>query len=122
MPLVRIALKHGKAEAFHQAVSHSVHRALVETYAAPENGRLQIVTEHNSGELIHDPEFAGIGRSDDFIVIEVAASDTRTPEQKRAFYDRVANLLREAPGVRPHDLVIILIDVPKENWFFGHAD
>ena len=49
----------------------------------------------------------------------MTAEDTRSAAQKRAFYRRVVELLGTAPGIQPDDIVVNLIDVPKENWFVG---
>jgi 4-oxalocrotonate tautomerase len=42
-------------------------------------------------------------------------------ELKRAFYQRVAKDLAEL-GLRREDVVINLVEVPKENWSFGNGE
>ena len=34
---------------------------------------------------------------------------------------KIAELLAQAPGVRPEDVVISLVEVAKENWSFGNG-
>ena len=119
MPLVSISLGDGKSDDYRGAVAASVHRALVETFASAENDRMQIMTRSGSDVFRYDPKFAEVGRSADLVLIQVTAADTRSALQKRAFYRRVAELLGTAPGIGANDIVISLIDVPKENWFFG---
>ena len=46
----------------------------------------------------------------------------RTLEVKRAFYARVAALLKDELDVRPEDVLINLVEVPKENWSFGNGE
>jgi phenylpyruvate tautomerase PptA (4-oxalocrotonate tautomerase family) len=40
---------------------------------------------------------------------------------KKALYKRIAEHLAESPGVRPEDVFVNLVDVPKENWSFGNG-
>jgi hypothetical protein len=42
MPLVRISLRDGKAEAYRRAIGNAVHRAMVETINVPPLDRYQI--------------------------------------------------------------------------------
>jgi 4-oxalocrotonate tautomerase len=121
MPLVRIALRKGKSPEFRRAVSESIHRAMVETIKVPEQDRFQIITEHDESGLIYDPSYLGISRSDDVILIQITLNAGRTLEAKKALYARIAQLVREAPGVRPEDVFVSLIEVAKENWSFGNG-
>jgi 4-oxalocrotonate tautomerase len=121
MPLVRVALRKGKSPEFRRAVSESIHRAMVETIKVPEQDRFQIITEHDESGLIYDPSYLGISRSDDVILIQITLNAGRTLETKKALYARIAQLVREAPGVRPEDVFVSLIEVAKENWSFGNG-
>jgi hypothetical protein len=40
---------------------------------------------------------------------------------KKALYARIAGLLAEAPGLRAQDVLINLVEVPRENWSFGNG-
>jgi phenylpyruvate tautomerase PptA (4-oxalocrotonate tautomerase family) len=46
---------------------------------------------------------------------------TRTAEQKRALFRRIAELLGESPGIRPEDVFVTVLDAAKENWSVGHG-
>jgi phenylpyruvate tautomerase PptA (4-oxalocrotonate tautomerase family) len=122
MPLVRIALPAGKPPAYRKAVSQGVHRALVETFGVPEDDLFQVVTEHAPGTGIVRPKsYLGIEYSDDLILIQLTVSDTRSVEQKRQLFARIASRLAESPGLRPQDVFINLVEVRKENWSFGNG-
>jgi len=121
MPLVRIALRKGKSPEFRRAVSDGVHRAMVETIKVPEQDKFQIVTEHDETGLIYDPSYLGISRTDGVILIQITLNSGRTVEAKKALYARIAQLLREVPGVRPEDVFVSLVEVAKENWSFGNG-
>ena len=119
MPLVRIALRKGTKPEFRRAVSDSVHRAMVEAIKVPEQDRFQVITEHDESGLIYDPSYLGISRSDGVILIQITLNAGRTVELKKALFARIVQLLRESPGVRPEDVFVSLVEVPKENWSFG---
>ena len=58
---------------------------------------------------------------DNLVIIQITANDTRTTEQKQAFFARVAALLAENPGLRNQDVFINLVECKKENWSFGNG-
>lgn len=119
MPLVRIALRQGKPEAYRRAVGESVHRAMVEAINVPPLDRFQLITEHGQDELVYDPSYLDIERTDDVIFVQITLNAGRTTDQKRTLYARIVELLKDKPGVRPEDVLINLVEVPKENWSFG---
>jgi hypothetical protein len=92
----------------------------VETFDVPAKDRFQILTEHEPGDLVYDPEYLGIARSDGIVVINMTVSVGRTLEQKRALYRRMADRLTEV-GVRREDVWINLLEVSRENWSFGNG-
>jgi len=122
MPLVRISLRVGKSAAYRRALGEGVHRAMVETINVPPLDRFQVITEHSSDDLIYDPHYLDIQRSDDVVFVQITLNAGRTVDQKRALYARIAKLLAEKPGVRPQDVLISLVEVPRENWSFGNGE
>ena len=121
MPLVRIALRKGTTPEFRRKLSDSVHRAMVETIKVPELDKFQVISEHDADGLVYDPSYLGVARTDGVVFIQITLNGGRTVEVKKALYARIAGLLREAPGVRPEDVVISLVEVVKENWSFGNG-
>jgi len=121
MPLVRIALRKGTTPDFRRKLSDAVHRAMVETIKVPELDKFQVVTEHDAEGLVYDPSYLGVARTDGVVFIQITLNAGRTLEVKKALYARIAELLREAPGVRPEDVLISLVEVTKENWSFGNG-
>ncbi|HEY8258276.1 MAG TPA: tautomerase family protein [Gemmatimonadales bacterium] len=120
MPLVRIALPRHRAQQS-ATVGDCVHRAMVEAIAVPAQDRFQVVTEHPPTELIYDPSYLGIERSKDFLAIQITLNAGRSVDQKRALYARIADLLAQEAGFRKEDVMISLVEVPKENWSFGNG-
>jgi len=122
MPLVRISLREGKSAEYRRAIGDAVHRAMVETINVPAADRFQVITEHSPDNLIYDPSYLNIDRSDDVVFVQVTLNAGRTIEQKKALYARIAELLAENPGLRPQDILINLVEVSRENWSFGNGE
>jgi 4-oxalocrotonate tautomerase len=121
MPFVRISLRQGTSPDFRQALADGVHRALIESIAIPSGDRFQVISEHATGDLIYDPAYLGVSRSDRVVFVQITMSVGRKPQQKRALYKRMAEILAESPGLRPEDLLINLVEVAWENWSFGNG-
>ena len=115
MPLVRISLKQGKSPSDLASIGESIHRAMVETINVPPDDRFQIFQEHSDSTLV-------VERSDDVVLIQITLNFGRTLEQKRALYRAIADKLAVSPGLRREDLLVSLVEVPKENWSFGNGE
>lgn len=59
--------------------------------------------------------------SDDLVLIQITASNTRNEAQKKALYVRITERLGAEPGLRPEDVFINIVEVAKENWSMGHG-
>lgn len=121
MPLVRIDLRRGKPAAYRKAICEGIYRAMRETFAVPEDDRFLVVNEHDADDFDYAESYLGITHTDGLVIIQVTANDTRTLEQKKAFFARVTALLSASPGVRKEDVFINLVEVKKENWSFGNG-
>ena len=122
MPLVRISLLAGKPESYLQKVGDVVHRAMVETINVPAQDRFQLITAHPKAQFIYDPSYLNIRRSDELIMIQITLNQGRTTEMKKALYKRIAELLEREVNLRKEDVLINLVEVPKENWSFGNGE
>ena len=121
MPLVQISLRAGKPEAYRQAIFDTLYRAMRETFNVPEDDQFMTIREHDAANFRYSPTYLGIARSDDLVMIQITANNTRNLEQKKALFLRIAELLGESPGIRPEDVFVNLVEVAKENWSFGHG-
>ena len=101
MPLVRVSLRRGKSAAYRKAVLDGIYRAMRSAFDVPEEDRFMVMSEHD------EPDFS--------------YSNTRTTDQKKAFYRQIVENLKADPGVRPEDVFINLVEVVKENWSFGNG-
>lgn len=121
MPLIRISMRSGTSDAYRQAIFDGVSLAMRETFAVPEANQFMTLTEHEASNFRHGRDFLGIERSDDLIYVQITANDTRSLEQKKLLYRRLAEVLGDNPGLRPEDVFVSLVEVPKENWSLGNG-
>jgi len=122
MPLVRIDLYEGKPINYVRAIGDAVQRAMIECLNAPVRDHFQIINEHDTEHLIYSPNYLEVERTDGIVMIQVTLGVGRTTEQKQAFYTRVAELVRENPGLRPQDVFISLVEDTREDWSFGNGE
>jgi 4-oxalocrotonate tautomerase len=122
MPLVRIAMLAGKPQSHKQKVSDAIHRALVDAISIPAQDRFQIITEHDKAEFIYDPQYLGVKRTDDLVIIQITMSAGRSLELRKSLFRRIAELLHQEAGLRQEDVLINLVEVAKENWSFGNGE
>jgi 4-oxalocrotonate tautomerase len=121
MPLVRVSLLDGKPDSIKQKVADSIHKAMVETINVPAEDKFQVFTEQSKSGLVYAPEYLNIKHTDGLIIIQITLNTGRTLEMKKALYKRIADLLAESVQVRREDVIINLVEVPKENWSFGNG-
>jgi len=121
MPLVRIAVHNSRSAAQVKAISESVYTSMIETINVPKDDNFQIITKHDSTELIFDPGYLGVQRSEGFINIQIFLNQGRTVEMKKALYKAIAEKIHASAGVRQEDIFIGLVEVVKESWSFGNG-
>jgi 4-oxalocrotonate tautomerase len=122
MPLVRISLRSGTSPEYRKALGDGIHRAMVEAIAIPPDDRFQVITEHAVNDLIYDPQYLGVHRSDRIVFVQIFLSFGRKPQQKRKLFRRMSEILAESPGLPPQDLLITLVETSWENWSFGNGE
>ncbi|ADP17500.1 tautomerase enzyme family protein [Achromobacter xylosoxidans A8] len=121
MPLVHVSLRAGKPQAYRQAIFDNIYLAMRETFNVPEDDQFMTMTEHDASNFRYSPTYMDVARSDDLVYIQITANNTRSLEQKKALFQRIAQRLGDDPGLRPEDVFVNLVEVAKENWSFGHG-
>jgi phenylpyruvate tautomerase PptA (4-oxalocrotonate tautomerase family) len=91
-----------------------------EALNVPEGDQFMTISEHDPANFRYGAAF-GIDRSDDLVFIQITVFDTRTVDEKKALFRRIAELLGESPGIRPEDVFVNVIEAAKENWSVGHG-
>jgi 4-oxalocrotonate tautomerase len=122
MPLVRIDFLEGKQLDYGVQVGLIVARAMTETLNVPKDDLFQVITMHPKTGLQFDRNYLGIHRTEDCIFVQITLNSGRTIEMKQRFYKAVADGLHEGLKLRREDILINLVEVPKENWSFGNGE
>lgn len=122
MPFVRISLRQGTPPEYRKALADGVHRAMIEALAIPPDDRFQVITEHEADAIVYDSQYLGVRRSDRIVFVQITLSFGRKPQQKRKLFKRMAEILEQAPGLPPQDLLINLVETSWENWSFGNGE
>jgi len=120
MPIAYISLRAGKPEAYRQAIFDGIYRAMREALNVPEDDQFMTISEHDPANFRYGNAY-GVARSADTVYIQIIVFNTRTGEQKKALFRRIAELLGEDPGIRPEDVFVNVLEAAKENWSVGHG-
>lgn len=121
MPLVRIDLKQRTDATFAKRVGVQVYNAMRSAIGVPEYDNFQILAEHDEQHFVYDPQYFGIERTDDLVIIQITLMEGRATEQKKLLYKTIADSLHQELGVRREDVFINLVETKSENWSFGNG-
>ncbi|MGF0238377.1 tautomerase family protein [Rhodococcus sp. IEGM1300] len=121
MPLVRVDIKKHQDPTFAKRVGQLIYAAMHSAIGVPEHDNFQILAEHDEQHFIFDPEYLGIIRTDQLVVIQITLNEGRSTEQKKLLYKTIAESLNTELAVRLEDVFINLVEVKKENWSFGNG-
>ena len=122
MPIATISLRGGKPVAYRRAISDGVHESLVSVIGIPEDDRFHLIHEYDADNLIFDPNYLGIARSDDIVIIQITLRAGRSRELRVALHQEIAARLSRSPGVRPEDVMIVLVENDYADWSVGNGE
>ena len=94
MPLIHVSMRTGRSAATRDAICDSIHRALHETFDVPDDNEFIAITEHEAANFRYSESYLGIERSDDLVMIQVTANDTRTLAPGEATRPTIEMLVR----------------------------
>ncbi|QWD83478.1 tautomerase family protein [Polynucleobacter sp. MWH-P3-07-1] len=121
MPFVRIDLSKKYPDGVAQQVGDIIFQAMREHINVPEDDKFQVITKHDTNELVIPKSYLGIEYSEGIIFIQVTLNEGRSTEMKQQFYKAINEALVAKLKLRPQDIVINLVEVNKENWSFGNG-
>ena len=121
MPFVRINLSKKYPDGVAQQVGDIIFQAMREHINVPEDDKFQVITKHDTNELVIPKSYLGIEYSEGIIFIQVTLNEGRSTEMKQQFYKAINEALVAKLKLRPQDIVINLVEVNKENWSFGNG-
>jgi phenylpyruvate tautomerase PptA (4-oxalocrotonate tautomerase family) len=110
MPLATVETRRWMNRETKKAVLDAVHASLVAAFKIPDHDRHQRVLEYEPEDFEISP-----GKGERFTVVTVVAFAGRSVEAKRALYREISSRLIPL-GVPEGDLMIVVNDLPLENW------
>lgn len=119
MPFVEIFTHAERPISQSRQLAAAVHRALVSAIGIPADDRFQAILPGAGSELLYDPGYLGIERSADFTLVRITLRQGRTVEQKRALYRAIAEDVQQTTGIRPEDVMVVLVENDLPDWSFG---
>ena len=122
MPLVTLSLEAGRTREQKRQLADAVYEALRAAIQIPENDRFVAVREHAAGELIADPGYLGVARSEHPVFVEITLRRGRPAEKKQALYREIAKLFRERAEIAPDNVMIVLAENDLDDWSFGRGE
>jgi phenylpyruvate tautomerase PptA (4-oxalocrotonate tautomerase family) len=111
MPLVSIEILAGKNPAYKKALLDGVHAALVHALKIPGDDRNQRLHELAVENYERRP-----GRTNKFTLVEITLFAGRSMDAKRFLYSAIVENLGRDPVIDGNDIIIVLHEVPLENW------
>jgi 4-oxalocrotonate tautomerase len=121
LPLITLSLETGRSRDEKLRLADAVYEALRSAIQIPENDRFVAIREYATGDLIADPGYLGIARSEHPIFVEITLRRGRSTEKKQALYREIAQRMAAAGSVRPEDVLIVLRENETPDWSFGNG-
>jgi 4-oxalocrotonate tautomerase len=123
VPLVRIDVSKTASRERVRDISNAVYNAMISVAHVPDNDRFQVVTRHDLDEIIYPKEgYLGVDYTSDLIIIQVTWVRGRSIEDKKKFYQSIAEEIHAKQDVRKQDIWISLVDSSPEDWSFGNGE
>ena len=119
MPHIRISLLEGKPAAFLQTLSDSIQGTLVETIGVAATDRFQIIEELKPSHLHVSSPLVGVTHTENVIILHISLKAGRSLATKKHLYQQLAINLSTNLSIKKEDIIIMLVDLPAENWSFG---
>ena len=110
MPSARIEVRKKWNRTEKDRMIAALHESMVECLKIPEHDRLIRFCEHEPEDFVVPP-----GCSENYVLVEISLFSGRSLAAKRALYKSVVAKFTEI-GVPKKDLLIVLHDIPLDNW------
>ncbi|AYG04128.1 tautomerase family protein [Gryllotalpicola protaetiae] len=121
VPYIQIELDRDLYESKADEISAAIHAAQWELpeLGIPESDLFQVFHPREPGEIVFDPQYNGVDRQN-LIVLQVLLVYRHPISQKQALYANIVAKLGEV-GIRPEDILIILLENGFEDWKLSDA-
>jgi 4-oxalocrotonate tautomerase len=121
LPLITLSLEAGRTREEKRQLADAVYEALRTAIQIPENDRFVAIREHAAGDLIADPEYLGVMRSEHPMFVEITLRRGRPTEKKQGLYREIARRMSATGLVRAEDILIVLRENETPDWSFGEG-
>ncbi|MDF2681098.1 MAG: tautomerase family protein [Brevibacillus sp.] len=122
MPFIRVSYQEGQhEEAALPVISQCIMDALTEHFHVPADDYFQVFHAHKRNEFYYSKNYLNVSRSDQLLFIQVTLGSGRSREQKRSFYESLAERLSSQCNIRKEDVFAVLVETELEDWTFGNG-
>ena len=120
MPLVTISLSESWSTEDQKLIADGIHEAIV-GIGFPKTDRFQKIHRLPKDQFIYDDRHPNLTepRTEKFILIEIVISFGRSVEFKKNLLTKIIQNLKNKPGIRPDDVMVLFIETARENWAFA---
>ena len=123
MPFVRISLPRTFSQKTKDAISLSVHGALMDAFNVPKDDYFHVIEELDAGQIKYPESYLEIPHSQDIVYVQITAGAGRTLEQKRRLYHEIALRISRSTEVTKNNVIIVLLENDgAQNWSFGNGE
>lgn len=105
-----------------RALAEALPQALNDALGIPAADQFVAITSHGSDELYLNPNYMGMRRSADAVIITVLFTAERPLEDKKVLTKAICRSVVDVLGISADDVFIALVPVPKENFSFGRGE
>jgi phenylpyruvate tautomerase PptA (4-oxalocrotonate tautomerase family) len=120
MPLVTISLSKSWPTEDQKLIADGIHEAIVGV-GFPQTDRFQKIHRLSRDQFLYDERHPNLTepRTEKFVLIEIIISSGRSVEFKKDLLTRIIQILKNKPGIQPHDIMVLFIETARENWAFA---
>ncbi|MFF0903806.1 UNVERIFIED_CONTAM: tautomerase family protein [Kocuria sp. CPCC 205316] len=123
MPVFQVHVPAGRFSSEQKrTLGKALPEALHEALGIPAEDQFVTITGHGPDELFLDPQYMGMERRGDAVIITVLFTAERPLSDKRALTRALCSKVTAALGIGRDDVFVALIPVPKENFSFGRGE
>ena len=116
MPLITVYVRTGNTDEFTSEIAAGVQRAMIDVLGLPDDDYFQVTHELAPADMRYDPNFFGVARGPNAVMIELAFN-ARPAEVKQRLFEQVADNLERSPGVARADLFMSIDERDPANWW-----
>ncbi|WP_079708718.1 tautomerase family protein [Paraliobacillus ryukyuensis] len=121
MPFIRVSMVEGKSKKYKEKLAEGIYQSLRETFDVPKKDKFIVIHEHSKDNFFYGENYLDLKKTDDLVILQVFANNTRTIEMKQSLYQSITKKLGLQLALDKENLLIGIVEVGKENWSFGNG-